>query len=146
MKICSNCRLPKPLKMFVVKRCGVWAYIERCKPCRAASKPFRKFWKPLTPEQRERNRMASRARKLNCSVIIPFTKREIIFRDGLNCYLCGKLLTEKTATIDHVKPLSRGGFHCPNNAKIACKPCNQKKTNKELSECCDEFNQKTNIA
>ncbi|MCD9186704.1 MAG: HNH endonuclease [Pyrinomonadaceae bacterium] len=74
--------------------------------------------------------MSRRARKLNAPVIIPFTKREIINRDGLNCYICKTLLTERTATIDHVIPLSRGGFHCPNNAKIACLKCNQEKSNK----------------
>jgi len=89
-----------------------------------------KFWRKLSPEIQEKHRMSRRARLLNCPVIIPFTKLEIIRRDGLNCYLCGKLLTIKTTTIDHVIPLSKGGFHCPNNAKIACLKCNQKKYNK----------------
>lgn len=133
-KICSNCRLPKPLKMFVMKRNNGWVYVERCKPCRAIAKPFQRFWKKLAPEIRERNNMARRARLLNCSVVIPFTKSEIIRRDGLDCYLCGKTLTAQSATIDHVISLSRGGFHCPNNAKIACKPCNNKKYNKDLKE------------
>ena len=74
--------------------------------------------------------MAARARRANSPVVIPFTKTEIIRRDGLNCYLCNKLLTYATATIDHVIPLSKGGFHCPNNVKIACLKCNQKKYNK----------------
>ena len=95
---------------------------------------WNKFWKKKTPAYKEKYRMANRARKLNCPVIIPFTKKEIILRDGLNCYLCGKLLTEKQATIDHVIPLSKGGFHCPNNARIACLKCNQSKTNKTLIE------------
>lgn len=84
--------------------------------------------------------MTRRARLAGCSVIIPFTKSEIIKRDGLNCYLCKKLLTEKTATIDHIIPLSRGGFHCPNNVKIACLKCNQTKTNKELKEFLNKRN------
>lgn len=123
--ICKNCRLEKPLQMFI--RRGV--IFERCRACRAVSKPFERFWKKLSPEIRERNRMANRARKLNCSIVIPFTKREIVNRDGLNCYLCGLLLTFKSATIDHVIPLSRGGWHCPSNARIACLKCNQKKNN-----------------
>lgn len=76
--------------------------------------------------------MINRARTLNCPVIIPFTRMEIIKRDGLSCYLCGKILTYETATIDHVIPLSKGGFHCPNNVKIACLKCNQEKSNKCL--------------
>lgn len=74
--------------------------------------------------------MVRRAKEFNCPVIIPFSKREIIRRDGLNCYLCGELLTEKNATIDHFIPLSKGGFHCPSNARIACLKCNQRKNNK----------------
>src|SRR5437870_13685670 len=69
-------------------------------------KRWRRYWKKRTPEEREKYSMVCRARRLNCPVIIPFTKREIIRRDGLNCYLCRKLLTYDTATIDHVIPLS----------------------------------------
>ena len=129
-KICKNCLLSKPTKMFVVKKCGSWVYVERCKPCRQLAKPFKRFWKKLSPEVRDKNAMARRARMMNCKIIIPFTRREIVLRDGLNCYLCGELLTEKTLTIDHFIPLSRGGWHCPSNARICCKPCNQKKSDK----------------
>jgi 5-methylcytosine-specific restriction endonuclease McrA len=132
-KFCKNCQLEKPLNMFVVKRGCFWTYAERCRPCRKLAKPFQRFWKPLKPEIREKNLMTRRARLAGASVIIPFTKSEIIRRDGLNCYLCGKLLTYQTATIDHVIPLSQGGFHCPNNAKIACKNCNSSKGNKVLN-------------
>ncbi|HEY0050788.1 MAG TPA: HNH endonuclease [Pyrinomonadaceae bacterium] len=133
-KICKNCQLEKPLQMFAVKRGDFWSYAERCRPCRKLAKPFQRFWKPLSPEICERNKMTRRARLAGASVIIPFTKAEIIRRDGLNCYLCGKLLTYKSATIDHVIPLSRGGYHAPSNAKIACFPCNRAKYNKNLQE------------
>ncbi|HEX8637935.1 MAG TPA: HNH endonuclease [Pyrinomonadaceae bacterium] len=65
---------------------------------------------------------------------MPFKKADIIKRDGLNCYLCGKLLTYATATIEHVIPLFRGGDHKPENAKIACQSCNSKKGTKTLTE------------
>lgn len=64
-----------------------------------------KFWRKSTPEIREKYSMVNRAKKYKCPVIIPFTKREIISRDELNCYLCGKLLTLESATIDHLIPL-----------------------------------------
>ena len=134
-RICKNCEQSKPLKMFVASRNGVYVYLERCRACRVLAKPFQRFWKKLSPENRERNRMTRRARLAGCSVIIPFTKSEIIRRDGLNCYICGKELTVSTATIDHVIPISRGGYHCPNNAKIACKPCNNAKYNKIENDC-----------
>jgi 5-methylcytosine-specific restriction endonuclease McrA len=130
LKNCEKCGLEKPLKMFAVKRNGTWLFVVRCRACRKLAKPFHRFWRKLSPEIRERNRMARRARAANSPVIIPFTKSEIIKRDGLNCYLCGKFLTFKSATIDHVIPLSRGGFHCASNAKIACRRCNNEKYNK----------------
>lgn len=133
-KICLNCQLSKPLKMFSVKRNNILVFLERCRACRKLAKPFQRFWKKLSPEIRERNRMTRRARLANSPVIIPFTKSEIIKRDGLNCYLCGELLTVKTSTVDHFIPLSRGGFHCASNARIACRPCNNAKYNKIETE------------
>jgi 5-methylcytosine-specific restriction endonuclease McrA len=82
--------------------------------------------------------MTKRARDAGASVIIPFTKREIIRRDypdgKIFCYLCGESLTEDAATIDHVLPLALGGAHCANNVKIACKSCNSAKGKKTLIE------------
>lgn len=80
-----------------------------------------------TIEEKHKNRITRRAVKSGAPVIIPFSKDEIIARDGLNCYICGKLLTEKQATIDHVIPLSRGGHHRAGNARIACEKCNKEK-------------------
>jgi len=131
-KICKNCRLSKSLKLFFIKRGGEWVLTDKCRPCRKEVKKYYRVWKKLSPEEKEKRAMVRRARLLNCPVIIPFFRSEIIRRDGLNCYLCGLLLTVKTATIDHFIPLSKGGFHCPSNAKIACLKCNQQKNNKLL--------------
>ncbi len=87
-------------------------------------------WKKKSKINREKSHLAYRARQMKCPVIIPFTKDEVIKRDGLNCYLCNRELTYKSATIDHVVPLSKGGFHCLNNVKIACLKCNQEKSDK----------------
>lgn len=45
------------------------------------------------------------------------------------CHWCGCALTEETATVDHVIPLSRGGLDNDNNRKLACEPCNNKRGN-----------------
>ncbi len=95
----------------------------------------------MTPEQRERRLPARKrglqnylARKKGASIVISFTKADIIRRDGLRCYLCEKLLTEKTATLDHLIPLSRGGNHKPENVKIACLNCNSRKNTRTITE------------
>jgi 5-methylcytosine-specific restriction endonuclease McrA len=75
-----------------------------------------------------------RAALLGCQIIVPYTKPEIIKRDGLLCYLCGNLLTEKQATLEHVQPITRGGNDKPENIKIACKSCNSSKRDKTLAE------------
>lgn len=42
---------------------------------------------------------------------------------GNSCWMCGGPAT----TIDHVKPLSKGGSHLLANLRPACKPCNSSK-------------------
>ena len=41
------------------------------------------------------------------------------------CAFCGCELTDKTATVDHIVPLARGGSNWLDNLQLACKKCNQ---------------------
>lgn len=66
------------------------------------------------------------------------TLEKLFNRDGGVCYICGKLcswddISEREGTmiagdnypsIDHVKPVSKGGTHTWNNIKLACRKCN----------------------
>ncbi len=45
------------------------------------------------------------------------------------CHYCGKALSAKIATMDHVIPISRGGKSTKNNIVAACKDCNTAKKN-----------------
>lgn len=40
--------------------------------------------------------------------------------------------------LDHIKPLSKGGEHCPMNVELLCPKCNHKKTNKMPDEWAKE--------
>ncbi|REH88586.1 HNH endonuclease [Staphylococcus felis] len=58
----------------------------------------------------------------------------LIKRDGQKCYLCGNdvIFSENTnddyyPSIEHVKPLSKGGTHTWDNVKIAHRKCNWEK-------------------
>lgn len=62
---------------------------------------------------------------------VPFSKKNVMIRDGFVCQYCGKL---KELTIDHVIPVSRGGKSTFENCVTACKDCNNKKSNKLPSE------------
>ncbi len=60
----------------------------------------------------------------------PFTRRGVIMRDRI-CQYCGGT---NDLTIDHVKPLSRGGASDWTNCVAACGPCNRRKGNRMPDE------------
>ena len=45
------------------------------------------------------------------------------------CHYCGKSVTPKDMTLDHVVPLARGGRTTKGNCVPACKECNNQKKN-----------------
>jgi 5-methylcytosine-specific restriction endonuclease McrA len=44
---------------------------------------------------------------------------------GGKCWICGA----DYDALDHVKPLSKGGWHCLSNLRPICTPCNTRKLN-----------------
>lgn len=62
---------------------------------------------------------------------VPFTKRNVMVRDGFQCTYCGD---KDTLTIDHIIPTSKGGKNNFENCTTACKPCNNTKGNRTPSE------------
>jgi 5-methylcytosine-specific restriction endonuclease McrA len=44
-----------------------------------------------------------------------------------HCYYCGKLLSRRKATKDHVIPRSKGGSDSTQNIVDACRDCNKEK-------------------
>lgn len=49
---------------------------------------------------------------------------QLIARDGAYCAHCGD---ERDLTIDHVRPISRGGSNELSNLQVLCRPCNSRK-------------------
>jgi len=60
--------------------------------------------------------------------------RDNILEDQTNkCYYCGCKLTRKSATADHVIPLSKiNRIHSVTNIVVACDTCNSKKGSKKI--------------
>lgn len=54
-------------------------------------------------------------------------RKATLRRSGGVCASCGKKLTTKTMTMDHIIPLSRGGTNEPENLVALCEECNKEK-------------------
>ena len=60
---------------------------------------------------------------------IRYSKHNVFLRDGYICQYCGDDVSRKTATLDHVLPVSHGGKTTFENTVTACGPCNANKGN-----------------
>lgn len=63
----------------------------------------------------------------------------LIKRDGFKCYLCNKDTNKNKdynhddyPSVDHVKPLTKGGTHTWDNVKLAHRKCNREKSDNIL--------------
>lgn len=66
---------------------------------------------------------------------IPSFRRSVVFaRDEWRCQFCGRHCSVREASIDHVKPQSRGGATTWRNCVTACKTCNRKKDDRTPEE------------
>ena len=61
---------------------------------------------------------------------LKFNRHNIIARDNNQCQYCGKKFPSTALSIDHVKPRSRGGNYCWENAVASCHRCNTRKGGK----------------
>lgn len=62
------------------------------------------------------------------------TRLAIYLRDGLACVYCGASVEDGvTLTLDHVKPVSRGGGNKPGNLVTCCHKCNCSRSNRSLA-------------
>jgi len=75
---------------------------------------------PLALAKKRRRRAAKRGARC-----VPFTPEQLAARLSMfrGCWVCGGAAD----TVDHVKPLTAGGWHCLANLRPACRPCNARK-------------------
>ena len=52
------------------------------------------------------------------------TLKDIIERDGEDCFYCGCKTTDKDRTIEHILSVAHGGNNNINNLSLSCKKCN----------------------
>ena len=65
---------------------------------------------------------------------VKYSRRNILSRDGYLCQYCGIKCTDKSATLDHVHPKSKGGPANWTNIVTACHKCNNKKDDRTPEE------------
>jgi 5-methylcytosine-specific restriction endonuclease McrA len=53
--------------------------------------------------------------------------------DVQHCWMCRCELTYTTATVDHLKPKSKGGRNKRENFRLACHECNEARGNRRLT-------------
>ncbi len=62
------------------------------------------------------------------------TRLAIYLRDGLACVYCGAALEENTQlTLDHVRPVSKGGDNKAGNLVTACSRCNSSRGSRTVA-------------
>lgn len=93
---------------------------------------LKRAWDRANPEvgrlKNARRRAAQRKSPINSFSVAEW--RELKTQYNHLCAYCGE---RKPLTMDHVKPLSRGGAHVASNIVPACRPCNSKKGAREAS-------------
>jgi len=63
---------------------------------------------------------------------VPFSKRNVLIRDGFTCCYCG--VAGSAMTMDHIVPRSRGGESSFENCVACCRSCNILKGNRTPHE------------
>ena len=115
------------LTQFVCKICGA-ACIEQPR------KGYRRWYCDDCKKQvREMYDDTKRARRFG-AFIAPVNRRRIFERDKWRCQICLEQVSRsanwpdpRSATIDHIIPLSKGGTHEPSNCQLAHAGCNSSK-------------------
>lgn len=92
----------------------------------------RESWRESRRQAKKNNPIANRASNRRRKAIklgaptFPFTIDQLLARlayFGNRCWMCGA----EANSLDHVKPLSKGGAHMLCNLRPACVPCNSRK-------------------
>jgi 5-methylcytosine-specific restriction endonuclease McrA len=61
-------------------------------------------------------------------------KAKLLEEQNYRCIYCPTAIDVCSATFEHVRPKSRGGFFGKKNLVLACQPCNRRRGNKELPD------------
>ncbi|MCA1703070.1 MAG: HNH endonuclease, partial [Actinobacteria bacterium] len=69
----------------------------------------------------------------------PVRRTELQERDGYCCRYCGQLVSDRTCTLDHILPRSKGGPNTAENLATCCLMCNAIKSGRTYEEAAPEL-------
>ena len=141
-KVCTNCKTEKPANRDYFGSTPRGGFRGKCRICMAAVTKKHDHDNPEMKKLRQRKRRA-----LDDHFTISDEMRERLYRrDKGFCLLCKKpLVNWKTAPVDHLTPVSKGGsIDNPNNLCLAHTQCNKEKHNKTYAEHL-EWRRKNNL-
>jgi hypothetical protein len=100
---------------------------------REANRDWRREWKRANPNKIRAMELRRRARKLE-AFIENVDPAKVYARDNWTCHICGEKVDRKlkhpdplSASLDHVRPLSKGGLHSYANCAASHLQCNLRK-------------------
>lgn len=64
----------------------------------------------------------------------------------IHCFYCGKKMSERNKTIDHIVPIKNGGSNCIDNIVICCRRCNGFKGGYTVSELIEQLKKRYKFA
>lgn len=125
-KICKCCSEEKPKSEFYkMKRSndGLHYYCKSCCKVHRSRENVRKRDK----KSKISNRQQYRAKINNIQADIDITLDGLYKRDHGKCGICGEFVMPKHASIDHIKPIIKGGTHTWDNVQLVHIKCNLRK-------------------
>lgn len=95
---------------------------------RSDARSYQRLWRQANRELaaiKDANKRLRRRRNMALVLVVPFTAQQLSHRMSMwpGCWMCGG----PKDSIDHVKPIAKGGAHCLANLRPACQPCNASK-------------------
>lgn len=133
----ANDQLAKRLAIHVCKNCGVEFCVELTgyNSIAYCSKRCQQRWHDRIKNEKRMDKLKARPHDTD------ITLEKLFRRDDGVCYICGRMCDwsdiaeidgtmvagDRYPSIDHVKPIAKGGTHTWNNVKLSCRVCNTRK-------------------
>lgn len=134
-KQCKQCKKTKPLDQFYRLKSQADGYHYYCKQCckiRRGTEEVKKRDKKKGISNRQQYRVRVELQADPTTIDKDITLEEVYKRAKGICALCNKWVMPKHASIDHKKPLSKGGTHTWDNVQLMHVRCNKVKGAKEI--------------